>query len=396
MLHLALTTLLAMPQASGSPEVVPGSTPPGQAAPGQTTSPDQPTPAPRVTPRPGTPTATPVPRNTPTPNPKGSPDRLVVVNKSDNSISILDASNGKLKWTAPVEKGPHEAEVLFDGKTVAVSDYGRQGEPGRLVSLVDLESGKPVARVDLGEGSKPHGLKALRDGRLLVTAEGNKELAIVDPRLGKVTMRIPIGRDVSHMVAASRDGHRAYVTSLSAGGVSIIDLTTGKVLKFVETGKGAEGVDVTPDGREVWVANRGANTISIVDAKTGTVAGTIKAAEFPIRVKITPNGQRALVSFTGSGDVGVYDVATRAEVKRISLGRDAVPGTTNRVFQKRFGTSAAPVGLFISADGRRAWVAASHADVVVVIDLDNLRVDDAWKAGAEPDGLAGKFGGTTR
>jgi YVTN family beta-propeller protein len=387
MLYLVLTTLLTMPQASGSPEVTSGAT-----TEAQTTAPDQPTPAPRTSPRPGTPTVTPGPRSTPTPNPKGSSDRLVVVNKSDNSVSILDASNGKLKWTAPVEKGPHEAEVLADNRTVAISDYGRPNEPGRLVSLVDLETGKVVSRIDLGEGARPHGLDALRDGRLLVTAEGKKELVVADPRTGKITARIPTGRDVSHMVAASRDGRRAYVTSLSAGGVSIIDLGAGKVLQFVETGKGAEGVDITPDGREVWVTNRGANTISVIDTKTAKVTATIKAGEFPIRVKFTPDGRRALVAFTGSGDVGVFEVATRAQVKRITLGRDAVAKTDGRVFQKRFGTSSAPVGLYIEPDGRRAWVAASHADVVVVIDLDQLRVDDAWVAGAEPDGLAGQFG----
>lgn len=382
MLHFVLTTLLAMPQASGSPEIAPGAAPAEQPTP----------PSRRATPRPGAPTATPVPRPTPTPNPKGSSDRLVVVNKTDNSISVLDASNGKLKWTAPVEKGPHEAELLPDGKVVAVSDYGRAGEPGRLVTLLDLENGKVLSRIDLGEGSRPHGLEALRDGRLLVTAEGKKELVVVDPRNAKITARIPTGREVSHMVAASRDGRRAYVTSLAAGGVTVVDLVANKPGKFVQTGKGAEGVDVTPDGREIWVTNRGANTISVINAMTLNVVATIKAGEFPIRVRFTPDGRRALVSFTGSGDVGVFDTQTRGEIKRIAIGRDALPGTETRVFRKRFGSSSAPVGLYIAPDGRRAWVSATHADVVVVIDLEQLRVDDAWVTGAEPDGLAGKFG----
>ena len=36
--------------------------------------------------------------------------------------------------------------------------------------LIDLASGKVVSRIDVGEGSRPHGLKALADGRLLVWA----------------------------------------------------------------------------------------------------------------------------------------------------------------------------------------------------------------------------------
>src|SRR6185436_8018003 len=181
MLELALTGFLLLQTASGSPNVLPPTGATGGATAG--TEEAQPTPTPRATPRgrrAGSPTPTPQP--TPTPTPRPSNDLLVVVNKSDNSISVLDGSTGKLKWTAPVETGPHEAEVLSDGKTVAVSDYGRTGAPGHMVSFIELASGKVVGRVDLGAGARPHGLSALKDGRLLVTAEGKKELVVVDPK----------------------------------------------------------------------------------------------------------------------------------------------------------------------------------------------------------------------
>lgn len=382
MLYLALTTLLALQDASGSPGI--SETPPAsdQASPS----------APRATPTPP-PGATPTARPKPSPTPKPSGDLLYVVNKSDASLSLLDAATGKVRGIVPIDKGSHEVELLADGKTVAVSGYGTKAEPGRYVSLLDAATGKLASKLDLGEGSRPHGLKALRDGRLLVTAEGKHELVVADPRTGKILSRIPTGKDVSHMVTASPDGRRAYVSSLAGGVVTVIDLVSGKIVKDVETGKGAEGIDVTPDGREVWVANRGANTISVIEAKTLGVVFTIKASEFPIRVKLTPDGRRAVATFTGSGDVGVYDVATRTESKRIPIGRDAVSGTETRVFARRFGTSPAPVGVLISDDGKRAWVAATHADVVAVIDLEKLRVDDAWTTGKEPDGVAGRFGG---
>jgi YVTN family beta-propeller protein len=317
---------------------------------------------------------------------------LLVVNKTDGTVSILDAATGKLRTTVAVEAGPHEVEVLADGKTAAVSSYGTKAEPGHMVTIVDLATAKVVARVDIGAGSRPHGLKALSDGRLLVTAEGTREVVVVDPQAAKVTARIATGRDISHMVTASPDGRRAYVTSLAGGSVTVIDLVTGKVVKDIPTGKGAEGLDATPDGREIWVANRDANTVTVIDVKTLAPVFTINATEFPIRVKITPDGRRAVVTFTGSGDVGVYDTATRVQAARIPIGREAVAGAETRVFQKRFGASPAPVGLLVAPDGGRAFVSAGHADVVAVIDLQKLRVDDAWTAGKEPDGLAGRFG----
>ncbi len=393
MLHAALTTLLALQAASASPNVEQPGAGPAAVAPAAPASADETSstapgsPTPRV---PGT-TPTPGPRRSPTPRPKESPGSLLVVNKTDDTVSILDSATGKTRTTVAVEAGPHEVELLADGRVAAVASYGRRNEPGRMVSLIEPASGRVISRVDIGEGSRPHALKALPDGRLLVTAEGRRELVVVDPSTAKVTARFPTGHDVSHMVAASPDGKRAYVTSLAGGSVTVIDLASGKVVKDVPTGKGAEGLDATPDGREVWVANRDANTITVIDVKTLAPVLTIQASEFPIRVKITPDGRRALVTFTGSGDVRVYDTASRVETARIPIGREAVAGTEKRVFQRRFGASPAPVGLLISPDGKRAYVSATHADVVAVIDLEKLRVEDAWTAGREPDGLAGTF-----
>ena len=408
MLQFAIATLLALQAASGSPNPAPPGTSPQSSAPqgavpggatqGGAAAPTSDTaseaqPAPPATPgRAARTTPTPGPRTSPTPAVKASGDLLLVVNKTDGTLSILDAATGKVRTTVTVEAGPHEVEVLADGKSAAVSSYGTKAEPGHVVSVIDLASAKVVSRIDIGPGSRPHGLKALADGRLLVTAEGTREIVIVDPREAKVTARIATGRDISHMVTASPDARRAYVTSLAGGSVTVIDLVTGKVVKDIPTGKGAEGLDATPDGREVWVANREANTITVIDVKTLAPVFTINATEFPIRVKFTPDGRRAVVTFTGSGDVGVYDTATRVQAARIPIGRDAVAGAETRVFQKRFGTSPAPVGLLITADGGRAFVSAGHADVVAVIDLQKLRVDDAWTAGKEPDGLAGRFG----
>ncbi len=320
-----------------------------------------------------------------------APDLLVVVNKSDDTVSILDAKSGALRATVKTGRGPHEVEVLADGKTAAVSDYGRAGEPGRTVTLVDLDRGLRLGTIEVGEGTRPHGLEALADGRLLVTAEGTRELLVVDPKGRRVTARIPTGRDVSHMVAAPRDGRAAYVASIGSGTVSSANLATAKISKDLATGAGAEGIDVTPNGREVWVTNREANTVTVVDAVKLELLATIPAAKFPIRVKITPDGKRALVSCAQSGDVAVFDVASRREVRRIPMDREAVPGSQARVFSDRFGKSPVPVGLFIAPDGKRAWVASTNADIVSVIDLESLEVVGRLTAGKEPDGLAGRF-----
>ncbi len=317
-------------------------------------------------------------------------DRLVILNKSDDTASILDAASGKTLATIPVGHGPHEVAVLSDGHTAAVSDYGDREKPGRTITLLDVEKGQKLGTIELPEAARPHGLHPLADGRLLVTAEGLKELLLVDPKARRVEARIPTFQDVSHMVVATPDGRRAFVANIGSGTVTVVE--GKKAIRQIATGKGAEGIAITPDGREVWVVNREADTVAVIDTNSLEVAATISAAAFPIRVKIAPDGKRALVSCAKSGDVAVFDVAARRELRRISIDKEAVSGTEQRIFSTQFGKSPVPVGLLIAPDGKRAWVASTNADVVSAIDLDALAVVGRLTAGKEPDGLAGSFG----
>jgi YVTN family beta-propeller protein len=317
-------------------------------------------------------------------------DRLVVLNKSDDTASILDASNGRVLATVPVGHAPHEAVVLGDGRSCAVSDYGDRAKPGRTITLLDIDKGASLGRIELPEGARPHGLAALPDGRLLATAEGLGELLLLDPKARRVETRIPTFQEISHMVVATPDGRRAFVANIGSGSVTAIE--GRKAIRQIPTGKGAEGIAMTPDAREVWVTNREADTVSVIDVNGLEVVATVSAVAFPIRVKMTPDGRRALVSCAKSGDVAVIDVAGRREIGRIRIDQESVPGAAQRLFSTQFGKSPVPVGVLVAPDGKRAWVACTNADVVSALDLETLAVVGRLTAGKEPDGLAGSFG----
>ena len=316
--------------------------------------------------------------------------RLVILNKSDDTATIVEAETGKAVATIPVGHAPHEAAVLSDGRTCAVSDYGDREKPGRTITLLDVEKGVKIGTIELPAGARPHGLAPLPDGRLLVTAEGLKELLVIDPRARRVEQEVPTFQEVSHMVVATPDGARAFVANIGSGSVTVIE--GRRAIRQIPTGKGAEGIAITPDGRQVWVANREADTLSVIDARSLEVIAQVPAASFPIRVKITPDGKRALVSCARSGDVAVFDAATREPVGRIAIAAAPVAGAEkNARVLSNLKESPAPVGLLVAPDGRRAWVAATNADVVAALDLEKLAVVGRLVAGREPDGLAGAF-----
>jgi YVTN family beta-propeller protein len=313
---------------------------------------------------------------------------LLVGNKSDHTVDVVDLASGRSVATLPTGVGPHEIAVSADGGTAVISNYGTRDEPGSSLTVVDVDARQVVRTIELGEHTRPHGLVWLDGTRLAVTTEGSRHLLVVDARAGTIERAIATAQEVSHMVAVSAATARAFVANIGSGTVTAIDLASGEKLGDVATGAGAEGIAATPDGAEIWVTNREADTLSIIDATTLTVTASLACPAFPIRVAITPDGTLALVSAARSGEVVAIDTGSHAELARSRLDLRALPESTKRLFGDRFGDSPVPVGLVIAPDGRTAWVAATQADVVVAIEPRTLEVKGVIEAGREPDGMA--------
>ena len=315
-------------------------------------------------------------------------DTLVVLNKSEATASLIDLKSGEVVGTVPTGQSPHEAAASPDGKYVLVTNYGTQETPGRSLTLIDVAAKRSIQTIELSDYSRPHGVRWLKDGKTaLVTAEANKALLWIDAFEGTVKKVVQTGQEISHMVVASPDGAFAYVANIGSGSVTAIDLAQGKAVQQIETGKGAEGIDMAPDGQELWVTNREADTVSVVDAKKLTVVSTVPSKSFPIRAKFTPDGKHVLVSNARSGDVAVFDSKSRQEIQRIKIPLESAD-TEGRLFSSRFGNSSVPIGIVVHPDGKRAFVANANADAISILDLENWKVIGKLKAGKEPDGMA--------
>jgi DNA-binding beta-propeller fold protein YncE len=322
------------------------------------------------------------------------PGDVLLVLDGNSTILMFDPKSGAALGNARVGEGPHEVEVIADGTTAAVSNYGESGDPGRTLTLIDLNRRAASGTIDLGKGTRPYGLEALPNGNLLVVAEGTKELLVVDPKLRWVVARIPTGLVGSRLVAATADGSRAFVTSERSGSglVTAIDLTPPRIVRDIVTAAVAEGIDVTPDGREVWITNSDANSVWVIEARDLGIVARILAPRLPTRVKITPDGKYALVVCTESGDVAVFDAATRREVKRISIAREAAMRVRAQMARGGIPELPEPISLLIEPDGSHAWVGSSNSSVVCHLDLRTLIVSGSLTAGRDPGALAGRFG----
>jgi YVTN family beta-propeller protein len=312
---------------------------------------------------------------------------LVVLNKAEATASLVDLASGSVVASVPTGLGPHEVAVSPDGQRALASNYGSREAQGSSLTLIDIPAGRVAATIDLGRFRRPHGVQWLDDTRAVVTSEASRTLLLVDVEKRRVSDEIRTDQETSHMVAVTPGGARAFVANIGSGSVTAIDLQAGERLAQIPTGDGAEGIDVTPDGREVWVTNRGGDSLSVIDAESLAVVASIACGEFPIRVRITPEGRHALVSNARSADLAGFDVAGRSEVARIRFGETA-GSSEGRLFGDRFGASSVPIGVVVSPDGTRAWVAHANADRISVVDLGSWQATGHLTAGREPDGMA--------
>ena len=312
--------------------------------------------------------------------PASSGPTLLVLNKSDHEMAIVDAATQKVLAKLPTGRGPHEVAVSPDGRLAYVANYGAHGlfrpgeapkfEPGASLTVVDLERRAVRATYDLKPHAQPHGIAVSRDGRLVwVTVEGSQSVLELEAASGKILRSWKTGQNVSHMLVATPDEKKLYVANIGSGSVTVVERAGGAV-RSIPTGAGAEGIDVSPDGREVWVTNREANTVSVLDTKTDAVVASFESGgKFPIRVKLTPDGRQAWVSNATSNAVAVFDAKARKLLGTIEVG-------------------AVPVGILIAPDGKRAYVANTNANQVTAVDVAERRVLGTFSTGTEPDGMA--------
>lgn len=313
---------------------------------------------------------------------------LLVLNKSDNTVSLINLATRKTVATLPTGVGPHEVAVSPNGKIAVIADYGAQ-TPGSSLTVIDIPGKKHVKTIDLGQYRRPHGIVWLRGNEIAVTVEGNKAMLIVDVQSGQVAGVIATDQNVSHMVVVAARSQKAFIANIGSGSVTVLDLKARRKVSDILTGAGAEGIDISPDQKEVWVTNRAANTVSVIDVASLKIIATLESKDFPIRAKFAPGGKYVLVSNARSGDVAVFDAATRKEVRRIPMQLKAAEGATagQRIFGNQFGQSPVPVGILVASKLSHAFVANTNADIVTMIDLKTWQITERLTAGKEPDGL---------
>ena len=154
------------------------------------------------------------------------------------------------------------AHFRSDGKQLMLA-----GGSARLASFVTVPEAQTIAHLPLAieprrVASKPDG------GELYLTGDALDAVVVLYPYLAEVGETVLAGRHPAAMAAVStRDVDYLFVANPEAGNVTILDITTHKMVGVVPVGKDPSFVTITPDGQYALVLNRASGDMGVIRVK---------------------------------------------------------------------------------------------------------------------------------
>ena len=291
-----------------------------------------------------------------------------VSSEKDDALTMIDLATLTVKGTIPTCKRGRHLQLTPDRKLMlACTESG-------VADLIDPATNKSVRRVPLGDD--PEAFDLSPDGKTIyVSAEDSGEAVFIDFETGKKKLAVKIGAEPEG-VKVSADGKVLYVTSEVASMVHAIDTATGKVIKNIKVDKRPRRMAITPDGKELWVTCELGSSISILSTADHTVAATLKfqvkgarAQDIsPVGLQMSRDGKRAFVALGRANHVAFVDVATRKVTDLVLVGKRAWNVTLDKA-------------------EKRLFVVNGMSDDVTVVDVAGAKALKSIPVGRVPYGL---------
>jgi PQQ-dependent catabolism-associated beta-propeller protein len=138
---------------------------------------------------------------------------------------------------------------------------------------------------------------------------------------------------------------------------------------------------ISPDGKTMVNTSETTNMAHFIDTSTHEITDNVLVDSRPRFAEFKPDGSEVWVSAEIGGTISVIDNATREVKKKITF---EIAGLRAEAIQ--------PVGVRITADGKKAYVALGPANRVAVVDTETYEVEKyvlvgqrVWQLAFTPD-----------
>jgi YVTN family beta-propeller protein len=259
----------------------------------------------------------------------------------------LTHPTGTLSSTLTLSGRPHGVAIASSGR-FCVSQIEAASISCGMLTATDVMLLGPIA-----VGSQPAHVALSADGNQAYTAnQSGNSLSIVNVGASSVAATIPLPSD-GFNVLADPGSARVYVTT-STGSLQVVDGSARTIVSQVATGPASNGLALDRAAGTLYVSSITAGTVAAVNLTTNAVVRIYPVSAKPQRIALSADGKKLFVANESSG-LDILDVT--------SGSRTVVAGV-----------DAGAVGLALAPDGKVVYVANPPLGKVQIVDVAMLQV----------------------
>ena len=182
----------------------------------------------------------------------------------------------------------------------------------------------------------------------------------------RIALSLPLGLAAIPSAFASTNP-LAFALNSASGSISIIDMTTRKVLRTEPTLREPSHWALTPDRQKFLVCDASGNALFAFNPVTAAPLGSRRMAD-PYQIGFTPDNKYFVANALRLNFVDIYDATSFALVKRFQVG-------------------LWPSHLDFSPDSRWSFHSMQNSNTLVSLDLTNMTERWSVKVGMTPAGV---------
>jgi YVTN family beta-propeller protein len=247
---------------------------------------------------------------------------LIVANATGNSLTFIDPATGVVKRTVHGVADPYHLRFSPDMRWFVTA--------ANRLNHVDLyrwngaDAPEPIKLVKRIEAPKTPSHLSIDSKSSVVYAslQDSEELLAIDLATQQVRWKIAVGKMPADIFLTADD--RTLLVALTGDKVVEAYDVSGaqpKLIKRIETNKGAHAFRAKGDKRHVFVSNRVANTISLIDTQTLAVVDSYPAPGGPDCMELFADGRTLMVTSRWARKLSFIDLASKQVVRQIEVGR---------------------------------------------------------------------------
>jgi len=297
---------------------------------------------------------------------------LAVVNKKDNTISVIDLSAKAITDTLATGQGPHELVLSKDQKWAVSTDF----VGGNSLTVFDMSNtgvgSQSIARtIPLPNLPGPHGIRFFEDSeRVIFTSGTAQKLGIANVITGEVIGHIDTEQTTTHMVAFNNDETLAYSTNIRSNTISALNLADAIKVKDIATEAMPEAINYRRTANELWYGANEDGLLVVIDPISEAVIAKWDGFSFPYRVLFNHDESIAMVPDFRNHYVRFFDAQTKQELGTLELEPEA-----------------GPQGIVLHPTKDIVFLSLNLKNKVLAIDVATRKVIAEYPTGNNPDGL---------